>query len=522
MFRREATLYRKHRNMTIESPTRAGAKEWWALAVLTVAVVILAIDGTVLALAVPALVADLDATTTQILWIGDIYSFMLAGLLITMGNLADRIGRKRLLLFGAAGFGIASAVAAFSTTPEMLIAARALLGISGATLMPSTLSLVRAMFEDAAQRTRAIAVWSAGAVGGAAAGPLIGGFLLENFHWGMVFLINIPIVIVVIVAGLFLIPESRNPEKPRIDVLSAVLSIVAIIPLVYAVKRVVGYGVDWSIIAGALIGIIAGIFFIRRQRTLTTPLIDVQLFKIPAFSGAVVAITLTIFAFSGLLFFFSQYLQLVRGFGPFLAGLAELPMTIAQMAVILIVGIMLRRLGRGRSISVGLGVAALGIALLAVGEGIEGYLTLGIALALVGIGVGVAATLGTDAVVSAVPKARAGAAASVSETAYELGIALGIAVLGSLQVWVYRNNLVIPEGIGQTTADATLDSLARAHRVLDLNDPAQAALLSEAQHAFTSGMQVAAITAAVLLVIAAIVAWRVIPSNKDVAEPVDH
>lgn len=506
--------------MENETISRAGAREWWALVVLTVAVVILAIDGTVLALAVPALVKDLGATTTQILWIGDIYSFMLAGLLITMGNLADRIGRKKLLLIGAVGFGAASALAAFSTSPEMLIAARALLGISGATVMPSTLSLVRAMFNDAAQRTRAIAVWSAGAVGGAAVGPLVGGALLEQFHWGAVFLINIPVVIVVVAAGIFLIPESRNPEKPRVDILSSVLSIAAIIPLVYAVKRVVGYGLDWTIIATAIVGIVAGILFVRRQRKLPTPLIDVNLFRIPAFSGAVIAITITIFAFSGLLFFFSQYLQLVRGFGPFLAGLAELPMTIASMAVIVVIGFLVGRLGRGRSIALGLGVAAIGLAVLAIAEGLDGYVWLGIALGLVGLGVGIASTLGTDAVVSAVPRSRAGAAASVSETAYELGIALGIAVLGSLQVWFYRSNLTIPAGIDPATADATRDSLAGAHRVLDQNDPVQAALLLDAQHAFTSGMQAAAICAAIMLVIAAVVAWRVIPSDKITSDTV--
>lgn len=507
---------------TIRPGTRAGAKEWWALAVLTLAVVILAVDGTVLALAVPALVADLGATTTQILWIGDIYSFMLAGLLITMGNIADRIGRKRLLLIGSAGFGIASAVAAFSTSPEMLIAARALLGISGATLMPSTLSLVRAMFEDPVQRTRAIAVWSVGAVGGAAAGPLVGGALLEHYHWGVVFLINIPVVLLVILAGFFLIPESRNPARPAVDVLSSALSILAIIPLVYAIKRVMGYGLDVSIVVGATVGLIAGILFIRRQRRLDTPLIDVHLFRIPAFAGAVAAITLTIFAFSGLLFFFSQYLQLVRGFGPFLAGVAELPMTVASMLVVLLVGVMIGRLGRGRSIAAGLAVAAVGLIVLAVAEGLDGYVWLGVALALVGLGVGIASTLGTDAVVSAVPKSRAGAAASVSETGYELGVALGIAVLGSLQVAIYRSSLHLPADLDAGMAATVRDSLAGAHRVLDAANPVHAAVLQQAQHAFTAGMQTASVVAAVLLLIAAFVAWRVIPSDTITTRASSH
>lgn len=502
----------------ITTSVKAGAREWWALSVLTLGVVILSVDGTVLALAVPALVDDLGASTTQILWIGDIYSFMLAGLLITMGNVADRIGRKRLLLMGSAGFGVASVFAAFATSPEMLIAARALLGISGATLMPSTLSLVRGMFDDAVQRTRAIAIWSAGAVSGSAAGPLIGGALLEHFHWGAVFLINVPVVAVVIVAGFFLIPESRNPERAKIDLLSAALSIAAIIPLVYSVKHVVGSGIDVSTIVGAVIGIAAGVLFVRRQQKLSTPLIDVNLFRIPAFSGAVSAVTLTIFAFSGLLFFFSQYLQLVRGFGPFQAGISQLPLTIASLLVIFIVGVLVGRLGRGRAIGAGLGVAAVGLAVLSVAESLDGYFWIGAALALLGVGVGVAMTLGTDAVVSSVPTQRAGAAAAVSETSYELGVALGIAVLGSLQVAIYRGVLVVGDAVTPEVGAAVRDSLAGAHRVLDAGDP----VLAAAQHAFTTGMQVTSMAAAVLLAVAAVVAWRVIPSGTASSDTSHH
>ncbi|MGH1565163.1 MFS transporter [Mumia sp. DW29H23] len=493
---------------------RAPRRAWAALGALTLAVLILAIDGTVLALAVPSLTAELDATATQVLWIGDIYSFALAGLLVTMGNVADRIGRKRLLLLGSAGFGLASLLAAFAPTAELLIVARALLGISGATIMPSTLSIVRNLFENRTERARAIAIWSAGATGGAALGPLVGGALLEHFWWGSVFLINVPVVLLVLGFGALLLPESRNPHAGRIDFTSALLSMVAIVPVVYAVKRVFGGDLDLAVAASASLGLAAGWIFLRRQRSLDTPLIDVALFRRPAFSGAVAANGLAIFAFSGLLYFFSQYLQLVREYSPFEAGLRELPATVASIAVIGLVGLILRRLGAGRAIGGGLAVAGLGLLVLAWGEGMEGYAAIGVALAVIGLGVGVAMTLSTDAVVAAAPKERAGAASAIAETAYELGVALGIAVLGALTTVFYRARLDLPAAADPDMADAARESLPAAVHAIDPTAPGGSDTLGAAQAAFASGMQSTSIVAAVLLFVAAAIAWRVIPSGR--------
>ncbi|MFD5214484.1 MFS transporter [Microbacterium sp. NPDC058345] len=505
--------------MTSTTSSPVTTRSWAALGILTLAVLLLAIDGTVLALAVPALTADLNPTATQLLWIGDIYSFALAGLLVTMGNLADRIGRKRLLLIGAVGFGLSSVLAAFAPTPEMLILARAILGISGATIMPSTLAIVRNLFADPAMRTRAIAVWAAGATAGAAVGPIVGGALLEHFHWGSVFLINVPIMILVLVGGIFLLPESKDPNGARIDLLSAVLSFVAIVAVVYAIKHMFAKGFDWSVLVAVLLGLVAGWLFLRRQRTLAQPLIDIFLFRSPAFSGAVVANTVSIFAFVGLLFFFSQYLQLVRGLGPLQAGLTELSATVASIVVIAFAGYMLGKLGRGRAISVGLALGAVGLGVLALAEGMPGLVGIIIGFAIVGFGAGLAMTLTTDAVVSAAPRERAGAASSIAETAYELGAALGIAVLGSIQLALYRWNL--PPLADAEINGAVNESLATAVSQLDTGRTEVLAAIEQAQHAFTVGMQWTSVIAAILLVIAAVIAWVAIPSHKG-RTPVEH
>ncbi|MBB6553411.1 MFS transporter [Nonomuraea rubra] len=500
---------------TITTRTRAGRREWLSLIVLTLAVVLLAVDGTVLVLAIPAMTADLMLTSTEVLWTGDIYSFMIAGLLVTMGNLADRIGRKKLLLIGSVGFGLTSVVAAFAPNAEMLILARALLGLFGATIMPSTLSILRNIFEDPKQRASAIAVWAAGATGGAAVGPLVGGALLANFWWGSVFLINVPVMLLVVVCGITLLPESKHPAGKRIDVASAVLSVLAIVPIVYAIKHIAGHGFDVSAAVSTVLGLGAGALFVRRQRRLEHPLVDISLFRVPAFAGAVAAETIAVFAFIGLLFFFSQYLQLVRGLGPLQAGLVELPATIASMLVIAIASTVLTYLGRGRAIAISMIVSASGLALLAVAEAAPGYWLLCLALSICGLGAGLSMTLSTDAVVGAVPKERAGAASSVSETAYELGVALGIAVLGSLQNALYRAHLDLPGGLPEDVRAAFNDSLATGAAIAEQAGGKLAAIMESARHAFTGSMQVTSLIAAALLLVASGVAWRLIPSTRE-------
>lgn len=297
---------------------------WIALAVLVLAVLLVAIDATVLGLATPFLTEDLEPTGTQLLWIGDVYSFVIAGLLVSMGSLGDRIGRKKLLLTGATAFGAVSVLNAYANSPEMMILARALLGVAGATLMPSTLALIRNLFNDPRERSLAIGIWGAMASAGAAVGPVVGGFLLEHFWWGSVFLINLPVMAVLVVVGVRMIPESKNPAPGPWDLMSVALSLVGMIGVVYAIKDLAAHGASWEVAVAGIGGAAALWWFVRRQLKLPDPLLDMRLFHHRGFSGAVLADLLTILGLSGLVFFLSQFLQLVQGRGPLEAGLAEL------------------------------------------------------------------------------------------------------------------------------------------------------------------------------------------------------
>lgn len=485
---------------------RATAKDWAALVVLAFAVLLIAVDGTVLDLALPFISGDLEPTSNQLLWIIDVYSFVLAGLLITMGTLGDRVGRRRLLMIGALGFGLASVLAAWAPTAELLIAARVMQAVSGATLMPATLGLIRTIFADPRQRTMAIGVWGAMAGGGAAAGPLIGGWLLEHFWWGSVFLVNIPVLAVLLAAGPILIPESKDPDPGRFDLPSMLLSMLTMLPLVYAVKEIVVHGIDATLMSIAAIGVFAGAAFVRRQRRMENPMIDLALFGKRRFSTAVITNLLSVFALSGLLFFGSQYLQLVLGYSALDAGLLMLPGMVMSAVTALAAAWLIRRWSIGSVLAAGLVTASIGAAVM-VGLGVHSGPSLFVfGFFLAGAGIGFALTLTSDLVVSSVEPERAGAASAVSETAYELGLALGVAVLGSVVMAVFRSG-VNTSMLGDRAAEAAQGTLGAAMaEAQNLSGSAAALLRESASSAFVDGMHIGAgITALVLLGTAALV-----------------
>lgn len=493
--------------MTSPVPAKAGRREWIGLAVIALPCLLYAMDLTVLNLAIPAITADLKPTAAQMLWIVDIYGFLVAGSLITMGTLGDRIGRRRLLMIGAAAFGAASVLAALSTSAGMLIAARALLGVAGATLAPSTLSLIRNMFHDPQERTVAIGVWIASFSAGGAIGPLLGGVVLAFFTWHAVFLLAVPVMVLLLVLAPLLLPEYKDPNPGPLDLTSAALSMGAVLSVIYGMKHVAEQGPSWLAAAALAAGAALGAVFLRRQRRLADPLVDLALFRRPGFSAALAINVLGFFAMFASFLYIAQYLQLVLGMDPLTAGLWTLPSSLGFIGGSFIVPLVARRLGTLRVMVGGLVLSAIGFVLLGfVGTSGLALLVLGSVVFSVGLTPVVALT--TDLVVSSAPPERAGSASSLSETSSELGGALGIAVLGTIAAAVYRASMVnaIPPGASQAVSEAARGTIGGAMAMAgQLQGPAGAELLGAARSAYVQGMQVStSLSAAIMLATAAL------------------
>ena len=496
-------------------PASPAAHPWAALAVLMLPVLLIAIDNTVLAFAVPAISESLRPGGTELLWIVDAYPLVLAGLLVPMGSLGDRIGRRRLLLTGASGFAVVSALVAFAPSAGLLIAGRAALGFFGAMLMPATLSLIRNIFVDPTKRRTAIAIWASGFSGGAALGPVVGGFLLEHFWWGSVFLMAVPVLVPLLLLGPVLVPESRDPVPGPVDPLSILLSLGAMVPLVYGIKTVAESG--WGV-AGLLpiaLGFALGAGFVLRQLRRPVPLLDVRLFTNPVFSGSVAANLLSVFSLVGFIFFVSQHLQLVSGRGPMEAGLFLVPGLVVTVVAGLAVVRVVRHVRPAVVVAGGLLLNAVGYAVVLVSGSAGSDVGLLVAFVILGAGVGAAETISNDLILASVPPTKAGAASAVSETAYELGAVLGTAVLGSILTAVYRANVVVPAGLTEPDARAAGETLGGATEVArGLPGGAAQRLLDSAQHAFDSGVVITAGIGVVLMLLAAAVALRALRSAE--------
>jgi MFS transporter, DHA2 family, multidrug resistance protein len=507
-----------------EGVTRAGRREWIGLAVLALACLLYAMDLTVLHLAVPALSEDLRPSSAQLLWITDIYGFMIAGLLVTMGTLGDRIGRRRLLLIGAAAFGAVSVLAAFSTTPEMLIVSRALLGIAGATLAPSTLSLIFSMFHDHRQRTTTIGIWITSFSAGGAIGPVMGGVLLEHFWWGSVFLLTLPVMALLLVLGPRVLPEYRDPEAERLDLLSAALLLVAVLTATFGIKEVAQDGFSPLVVAAILVGLAVGVVFVRRQFRLADPMIDPRLFRVPEFNVSLATNLVGIFIAVGYFLFVAQYLQLVLGLSPLQAGLWSLPSAAGLILGSNLAPQLLRRVRPAYVIGAGLAMAAAGLVLLTRVGGSADLAILVVASCVISLGLAPVFTATTDLIVGSAPPERAGAASGISETGSELGGALGIAILGSIGVAIYRAGLAdsLPAGVPSQASAAARDTLGGAVGVAQqLPADLGAALLAASREAFTTGLQVTAGISAVVAVgiaVLATVMLRGVPTTAEAAE----
>ena len=484
---------------------RASRKEWIGLAVLVIPVLLMSMDMTVLYFALPFLSASLEPSATQQLWIVDIYAFMLAGLLITMGTLGDHIGRRLLLMLGAVVFGAASLGAAYASSAELLIAARAVLGIAGAVLAPSTLALIRNMFHDPTERRTAIAIWTAGLSGGAALGPIVSGLLLEKFWWGSVFLINIPVMAVILLLGPLLLPEYRAPRPGRFDLLGAALSLGTVLPVIYGIKELANDGFAWKYAASTAAGVIIGVLFFLRQRSAANPLIDLSLFRDRGFSASIGVNLVALFAMVGFLLFSTQWIQLVYGLSPLKAGLWTLPAPLAVAVTTTVAAVLAKSIRPGYIIGAGMVIATAGFVVMTQLRADSSLAVAVIGATVISGGVGMAIPLTADLIVSAAPPERVGAASALPETSNQLGGALGVAILGSIGSAIYTRDVSdATSRLPHEAADAAQGSLGGAAEVAKhLPDRASEPLLHVAGEAFTRGMNISAVVAGAVMLVGA-------------------
>lgn len=484
------------------------SRRWLVLALMCSGLLLVAMDNTILNVALPAIAETLRPSNTGLLWIIDLYSLVVAGLLVTAGTASDRLGRKRFFLFGMALFGIASLVAAFADTTAMLLASRVLRGIGGAMIMPATLSIIRTVFTDARERGVAIGIWSATAAAGSAVGPILAGAALQHFGWGSVFLISLPIVVVAATLTVIYVPESRDPSPGRFDPLSVVMSMAAVVGVVYGVKELAGHGIA-APIAGAILlaGLALAVAFVRRQNRLASPLLDLSLFRAKRFTAATLSVLLSFFGFFGLVFFLTQYFQVVQGLTPLQTGLWMLPLALASVVAAPLTGTMVRMWGTRGTLAGAFALLAVSLSMFTQLGGDADRLFIVLGFIGVGFGASVAVTAGSQAIMTSAPPERAGGAAAIQETSFELGAGLGVAILGSIMAAIYSSAMSVFPG-------AAAESLPGAAATASgLDAPLATALMDAARTAFVDGLSTAALVGAGVMLVTSMLAAVWLPKR---------
>lgn len=501
---------------TVGTPRRA----WYALTVLLLPVLLVAVDNTILAFALPSIAQDFRPSASTQLWIIDVYSLVLAALLVAMGSLGDRIGRRRLLLIGAAGFMTVSALAAFAPSAGYLVAARAVLGFFGAMLMPSTLSLIRNIFTEASSRRLAIAIWASFFTAGSALGPIAGGALLEHFHWGAVFLVAVPILLPLLVFAPRWVPESRDPNPGPLDPFSVLLTLTTMLPLVWAVKTAAHDGLSTYIGLALVLSVASGVLFVRRQTRSANPMLDVTLFGYAPFASSILANFLSIVGLIGFIFFVSQHLQLVLGLSPLQAGLVTLPGAALSMVAGIGVVRLVRWFAPHQLTIAGLILVSAGFFMILAFRHDLSVAAIIASFIVLEIGVGTSQTITNDTIVASVPPEKAGAASAVSETAYELGAVVGTATLGTIFTAFYRANVELPRGLSADQAADAGESIGGAVAVAAaLPERLATRLMDSAHAAFDSGIAPTSIIAGTLTLVAAGVVAMAFARLRPTPEP---
>jgi MFS transporter, DHA2 family, multidrug resistance protein len=489
--------------VVVDRSVRTPTRSWWALALLSLPVLLTGIDNTILAFAIPAITERFRPSATTQLWIVDIYSLLLAALLVVAGALGDRIGRRRCLLIGCTGFSIASAVAAFAPSAEILVAVRGVLGVFGALLMPCCLSLLRNIFDLPSARRLAIAIWASCFTVGTTAGPIVGGVLLEHFYWGAVFLVAVPVLAPVLLLAHRLVPESKDPNPGPVDLLSVAMCLITMLPLVWAVKTAAHDGFSPYVVVALVVASVTGYLFVRRQHRSDFPMLDVDLFRHGPFTASIVTNFMSVVGLVGFLFFIAQHLQLVLGMAPLAAGLVTLPGATASVIAGLAAVPLAKRFSARTLLIASMTPMCVGyLVLFAVPHHLTVPVVIGVSIALK-VGIGLSQTISSDTVLSSVSPDKAGSASAMSETAYELGAVVGTAVLGTIITAYYRVNVVLPPKLSAEQRTDARESIGGAMSVVpELPSHTAQQLTESARHAFDSGIGPAGLVAAACCLVA--------------------